>query len=84
MMVNKYAETIAAAVLLFLGYMLIVRLGCGCNKQAIAESVAEATYLGQQLQCVDNLNTREDIDGCRASVRRKWGIEETIRDAGTQ
>ncbi len=52
--------------------------GCAGAKEA----AAEATYLGQQLECVDHLNTRADIDGCRASVRKRWGIVETARDAG--
>ncbi len=62
--------------------LILLALACvyayfaqGC-KPAL-EKTAEATYLGQQLECVDNLQTKADIDGCRDSVKRRWA-----KDAG--
>lgn len=82
---SSIKETIAAAVLLVLAYVAIAHCVGGCvSPKEAKEAAAEATYLGQQLECVDNLHTRADIDGCRASVRKRWGIVETIRDGGTE
>lgn len=43
---------------------------------------AEASYLGQQLACVDKFDTRAAIDECRRLVRLQWGIAETSKDGG--
>ncbi len=73
---HAYEVLAAAAIAVAVTYYAA---GCAGAKEA----VAEATYLGQQLECVDHLQTKADIDGCRASVRRRWGIVETVtKDAG--
>lgn len=43
---------------------------------------AQAVYLAEQLRCVDQATTRAEADECRAAVRQRWGITETVRDAG--
>ena len=44
---------------------------------------AEASYLGQQLACVDKFDTRAAIDECRRLVRLQWGIVQTdAKDGG--
>lgn len=61
----------------------IVALGavtCSCG--SYRESAAEASYLAQQLHCVDKANSREQADQCRAEVNRKWGIIEARKDGG--
>lgn len=68
-------ETLVAAIAVVIFYFVVMYLVGGCRP--ILETTAEATYLGQQLECVDNLPTKEDIDGCRASVKRRWA-----KDAG--
>lgn len=65
-----------AAIFAVVGFLA----GCAAAK---AEE-AEATYLGQQLRCVDQYATRPDIDSCRRKVRAAWGITETARDGGDQ
>lgn len=71
---------VAAGVLLFVCWLVLHFAGCA----GAAESVAEATYLGQQLSCVDKYPTRKAIDACRLEVRKRWGIAETARDGGVE
>lgn len=72
-------EVAGFALPLVLGWVIFVQCG-GCK--AAMEPAAEATYLGQQLQCVDRSPTRELADECRRQVRARWGIAETAHDAG--
>ena len=73
-------ETFLLIVFLITLGVLVTHFGIGCA--SVKESVAEATFLGQQLECVNNLETKRDIDACRNSVRRKWGKPE--RDGGAE
>lgn len=45
---------------------------------------AEDAYKAQQLKCVDDYDTRAEIDACRRKVREEWGIVETTtkKDGG--
>lgn len=43
---------------------------------------AEESYRAQQLKCVDDYNTRAQIDECRRVVREEWGIVETAAKDG--
>lgn len=36
------------------------------------ETAAEATYLGQQLKCVDDSKTLEESRACRERVKAEW------------
>ncbi len=67
-----FATSLAAFAALY-----VVSYCHGCRP--VLEKTAEVTYLGQQLECVDNLSTKADIDGCRDSVKRRWA-----KDAGGQ
>jgi hypothetical protein len=62
-------------------------LGCA-HSQAGKEREAEATYLGEHLRCVDDSDTRAEMDECRRKVRAKWlrdaGIVETTRKDGAR
>jgi hypothetical protein len=78
---SSLKETVVAALILFVVAYLVLHLA-GCA--GLRSDVAEATYLGQQLECVDKFATRKQIDACRADVRRKWGITETTRDGGAE
>lgn len=72
---------VARSFALFLVVLVtaVAIVACASGKSA----VAEATYLGQQLECVDRHETREAIDRCRAEVRARWGIAEPVTDAAT-
>ena len=65
--------------------VLVVAAEEGCSAgQQIKEATAEATYLGQQLACVDRSPSRELADECRREVRKRWGVSETVtRDGGS-
>lgn len=67
-------------------FALIIAALVGCSASQIKADEAEAGYLAQQLQCVDQYPDRPSIDACRAKVRAKWmhdaGITETVTDAG--
>jgi len=56
-----------------------ILIGCSAGMKS---AEAEATYLGQQLRCVDQAKTRDESEECRRKVRLAWGISETTRDAG--
>ncbi len=57
--------------------LVVLHILTGCVPQEAKPALAEATYLAQQLECIDHLETKEDIEGCRESVKRRWA-----RDAG--
>lgn len=59
--------------------LVVTLLGCSAPQKQVE---AEAAYLGQQLDCVDKYATRPAIDECRKAVRARWGIAETVKDAG--
>ena len=42
------------------------------------------TYAAEHMWCVKNFRTDPEIDACRASVRQRWGIVETVtkKDGG--
>ncbi len=46
---------------------------------AAAAPTAEASYLAQQLECVDKASSRQAADICRDAVRKAW-----TTDAGTE
>lgn len=74
---KRLRETLGVVVFL-IGLGLLVAKLTSCLPVEVKQAAAEATYLGQQLECVDNLETKQDIDGCRASVKARWA-----KDAGT-
>lgn len=39
---------------------------------ALKSSEAEATFLGQQVACIDKYETKADIDRCRRRVQAAW------------
>jgi hypothetical protein len=45
---------------------------------------AETSYRAQQLKCVDQYETKSEIDACRAKVREEWGVAEVAsrKDGG--
>lgn len=60
-------------------------LGCALFGTATKQGVARTTYEAEQSDCVDQYNTRAEIDACRASVRQRWGkmpIPSVPLDAG--
>ncbi len=67
------------AGIIVVGLLLLNAMGCSPTARA---AEAEATYLADQLHCVDRATTRAEADSCRADVRRKWGIAETATDSG--
>ncbi len=73
----KSLKETGGLILFLLVFAFIVSRLLGCLPVEAKRAAAEATYLGQQLECVDNLETKADIDGCRNSVKRRWA-----RDAG--
>jgi hypothetical protein len=53
-----------------------------CSGCSAGPQVSEAAYATEQLRCVDSAKTRDEADACRAKVRERWGIAETVHDAG--
>lgn len=72
-----------AVGLLFGALIMTVLYHCtGCIPREAKEAIADGAYAKDQLECVDNNPDRETIDACRRAARVKWGIAETVRDAG--
>jgi len=60
----------------------LLLLGCsGCGGASTKEA-ANASYLAQQLECVDKAETSTEADACRARVREAWGVDAV--DGGAQ
>lgn len=72
---SRVRDTIVV-ILIMIGMAVAVRACTGCLPRAAKEAAAEGTYLGQQLECVDNLEKKEDIQGCRESVKRRWAKKD--------
>ncbi len=69
------------AFVAFVIFMAFVLHFWGCVPPKASQ--AEATYLAQQLACVERYETRVEIDDCRERVWADWGITQTKRkDAG--
>jgi hypothetical protein len=64
-----------------IGLLGMAAVACGQQMKAVE---AEATYLGQQLRCVDRAATLAESQTCRASVDEAWGIHHTVRDGGAE
>ena len=59
---------------------LFVILMSGCTPLAAEKSAAETAYLSQQLKCVDDNQTKRDIDACRAAVKQQWAVADAGSD----
>ena len=46
------------------------------------ELAAEGAYAADHMKCIESFNNDPEINACRAKVRARWGIVETVRDAG--
>lgn len=72
-----------AVSMLIASVMVAALVHCtGCLSREAKEAIADKTYAAEHLACVDKHDTREEIDACRAAVRVRWGIAETIADGG--
>jgi hypothetical protein len=72
-----------AVGMLVLAVVLAVLVHCtGCLSQQAKEAIADGAYATEHMKCVDDYDTRAEIDACRRAVRVRWGITETGRDAG--
>lgn len=78
---REWGQTLIFAQLAALVAGAVAYVDCAPS-QAVKEAAAESVYLTEHLRCVDKFETREAIDACRSDVRRRWGIAETITDAG--
>lgn len=69
-----------------LGFCATELLVACATTQAGKEREAEATYLGEHMRCVDDSDTRAEMNDCRRKVRERWlrdaGITETTRKDG--
>lgn len=74
-------KVISAALCCF-ALACIVGHCVGCLSKEAKEAAADSAYAAEHLRCVDKYDTKEQIDACRAAVRLRWGITETVRDAG--
>ena len=75
---------IRIAAFIFGLFAMGVATGFGCSPQMQADA-ADKAYLADHLRCVEQYPTRTEIDACRAEVRWRWGIRETVttkRDGG--
>ena len=72
------------AVGMLLGSLIVTALAyCnGCIPREAKEAIADGAYATEHLKCVDDHEANEEINACRRAVRLKWGIAETLRDAG--
>lgn len=84
-------EVLEAVIALIATVSLVtafVLASTGCKQatdteKALVESMAEAAYYAQQLDCVERYDTRETIDRCRDDVRYRWRRGE-YADAGLE
>jgi hypothetical protein len=61
---------------------LLVLAGCA-STEAARQRAAERAYLAEHLRCVQAYDTEAEVNRCRADVRSRWGITETVtKDAG--
>lgn len=74
--------TFFQGALCFLVGALVASPELGCLSKEAKEAAADSAYAAEHLRCVDKFDTKEQIDACRAAVRLRWGITETVRDAG--
>ena len=72
------ALAIVAAAFIFAPMAL---LGCSAQQK---QEVAKDAYLAQQMDCVKQYDTREQIDACRAAVREAWGLSHDAGKDGSQ
>ncbi len=61
---------------------LATAFAIGCLSREAKEAIADGAYAAEHVRCVDEHETRAEIDACRRAVRVRWGIAETIRDGG--
>ena len=67
-----------AGVVLLIAWIVMHLAGCGL----FGTAAAEATYTAEHLRCVDKSATLAESRACRAGVDLRWGIAQTVRDAG--
>lgn len=77
----KDAIAFALAGLVIVGFLARCT---GCLPREAKEAMADSSYAAEQLRCVDQNDTKPKIDACRASVRLRWGIAETVTDGGAK
>lgn len=75
-------EAVLFAAAVVAGACAVSYCASGCSGSALKSREADAVYAAEQLRCVDQSATREEANTCRVAVRERWGIHETVRDAG--
>jgi len=65
----KTILSMLACITCWFGGVLAIQ-SCSAQKAG-----AEAAYGEQQMACVANGKTREEVDACREYVRAKWGVK---------
>lgn len=63
------------------GAAIAVLANCTPPKSS-KELAAESAYAGELLACVESAQTLEQSKACRKDVNQRWGIVETVSDAG--
>jgi len=56
-----------------------------CVPTEVKQGAAKATYQSDQDRCVDDYDTKAEIDACRAYERARWGkapVSWPLADAG--
>jgi hypothetical protein len=81
----REARVLAAICAVLGGYaalvIALIAAGCGPIEEA-KRAAAEAAYTEELRDCVKQNDTREAMDACRRGVNIRWGVAETVKDAG--
>lgn len=72
--------------LLIVGLLLLGAFAGEACTPALQADAADKAYAADHLRCVQEYDTKLEIDACRERVRIRWGIQTTVhvKDAGGQ
>jgi hypothetical protein len=78
---------VVALIVTFVVWMVSGLIGgCGPSQEA-KEAAADSAYLAEHLRCVEQFDTRAEIDACREAVRIRWSVHQSplrYRDSGAK
>jgi hypothetical protein len=85
-MIGQHIKEALSPIVFLVAGVGLIAIGLGfCDGCASPQAAAaEAAYTADHLRCVDKAATLEESRECRASVDRKYGIVQTVRDGGAR
>lgn len=64
----------SSLIVMVVGWAAVMWIAVCCTPSSTG-TVADNSYLAEQLACVDESPTLDESKACRARVRRKWGVD---------